>query len=436
MTVQPNETQQRAIAYAIKPLAILSFLSASYVVYHLLVQKREKLKRMYHRIILGINIYVLPYAITDFVGTWAMPVGTPYRVGAAGNQGTCIAQGFIQIICAAAVPYYYSSLSVFSCFAVRNSFKEENYRHIEKWIHLGAIFVTLPIAIMFATRESINPGISVCYLAEYPNGCVDDPNVPCERGGDSLTSSIETIYGAAFAIITFIIPPAALLYLQGIIKSGTRDTNRSVGKKKLIESLRKRALKNLTAQSGLYLLSFWSTQALGYISFGYHLITGKWSYSLAIAGICCSSFQGVVLMLVYFRLEAKEDAVAVCDLPEGETEDGQRAKANAKVTVADIREAAKNTKPRSWRSSLSSSRRYPFNIFDGQVDESSPWAKFLNPDSDSEDDLDINLEDVGENKLKDNPDDGVSKDGFENDTASYPNVTEDPASEINYNGPV
>eukprot|EP00957_Ditylum_brightwellii_P116749 8905380-Ditylum_brightwellii.AAC.1 len=139
MIVQPNEKQQRAIAYALKPLAVLSFLSGSYVIYHLLIKKPEKLKRMYHRIILAMNICVLPYAVVDFVGTWAMPIGTPYRIGAAGNQGTCIAQGFVSIIVTIAVPYYYSSLSVFSCFAVQNSFKEENYRHIEKWIHLGAI---------------------------------------------------------------------------------------------------------------------------------------------------------------------------------------------------------------------------------------------------------------------------------------------------------
>jgi len=363
------------------------------------------------------NICVLPYAVVDFVGTWAMPIGTPYRIGAAGNQGTCIAQGFVSIIVTIAVPYYYSSLSVFSCFAVRNSFKEENYRHIEKWIHLGAIIVSLPIAFIFAVRNSINPSIVVCFVAEYPFGCVEDPNVPCERGGDSLTLAIETMYSWVLMAILFIIPPAALLYLRGFIKRATRDTNRSVGKKKIIETFRKRVLKDLIAQSSLYLLSFWSTQIFLYISHGYHLITGKDSYDLVIAGVCCSSFQGVVLMLVYFQLEAKKGDVAVCEGPGGEIRNYQGAKDDTNLSVRDIREAAKRTRNRlrSWKSSLSSQRKYSLHIFDGEVDGSSPWAKFLNADDDSEDDLDLNLEDVDRNDIYDKPDDNVSQEFCEND---------------------
>eukprot|EP00957_Ditylum_brightwellii_P111311 8488592-Ditylum_brightwellii.AAC.1 len=95
MFPRPNDRQQRASAYAQKPLAALSFLSSCYVIHYILVQKPEKLKRVYHRLVLVMNICVLPYAITDFIGTWAMPVGTPYYIGAAGNEATCSVQGFI-----------------------------------------------------------------------------------------------------------------------------------------------------------------------------------------------------------------------------------------------------------------------------------------------------------------------------------------------------
>jgi len=359
------------------------------------------------------NICILPYAITDFVGTWAMPVGTPYRIGALGNQGTCIAQGFVSIIVTIAVPYYYSSLSVFSCFAVRNSFKEENYRHIEKWIHLGAIIVSLPFAINVAATKSINPSVLKCFIGEYPFGCLDDPNVPCERGG---ASAAEKMYSLMFVIITFIIPPTSLLYLRGFIKRATRDTNRSVGKKKIIETFRKRALKDLTHQSSLYLLSFWSTQIIAYIHYGYHLITGKGSYSLGIVGRCCLAFQGVVLMWVYLQLEAKKGTTEVHEALGVENENNsQGAMDNTNLTVTNIRKAAKNTKQRSSRISFSSQEKYSFHIFDGEVDESSPWAKFLNPDDDSEDDLDLYLEDVDKNDIDGKLDDNVSEGFVEND---------------------
>uniref|UniRef100_A0A7S1Z7N8 G-protein coupled receptors family 1 profile domain-containing protein n=1 Tax=Ditylum brightwellii TaxID=49249 RepID=A0A7S1Z7N8_9STRA len=399
----PNDTQQRAIAYAPKPLAALSFLSGCYVIHHILVQKPEKLKRMYHRLVLVMNICVMIYAITDFIGTWAMPVGTPYRIGAAGNQATCTAQGFISSVFYLTVPYYYSSLSIYSCFAVLNSFKEEKYRHIEKWLHFGAICTSLPIVIFFAAREGINPSVVVCRPQEYPFGCDKDPNVPCQRGGDDLSTVFFNIYGGIYISITLIIPPAALLFLYVSIKKANRDTNKNVGKKKVIDKFRKAALKDLSAQSGLYLLSFWSTQIVNYSHFVYDISTGKFSYDLAIAATSFSSIQGVVLMLVYFRLEAKKD------VPLGVILGGhQDASFKVNTTVESIREAAKNggqRRRKSAASSTSSGRRYSFHIFDGEADESSPWAQFLNPDDDSKDDVMDSSPDIKEEITSETNDD-------------------------------
>jgi len=367
-----------------KPLAFLSFLSGSYVIFHLLARRRDKLKRMYHRIILAMNMCVVPYAIADFVGTWAMLKGTPYRLGAAGNQTTCDVQGFFKVIVFIAVPYYYSSLSVYSCFAVRNSFKEENYRYIEKWIHLGALFVTLPFATYSLKTEFINPGVTVCFSEEFPKGCALDPDIPCERGGD--TSILLQIYGLISMAITFVIPPVALLVLRHSIKRASLDEQMSLGKKKVIESYRKKALKELTAQSALYLFSLWITHILGYMSYGYELATGVFSYDITIVGNCLASFQGVILLFVYFWLEGKKRTV-VCDPPKDEAGSHQVNFSNAKLTVADIQERAKHYIKSSTVPSTSS--RFSFHIFDGEVDESSPWAKFLNPDDYSEDDDDF-----------------------------------------------
>mmetsp|Transcript_32993 Transcript_32993/g.43971 ORF Transcript_32993/g.43971 Transcript_32993/m.43971 type:complete len:440 (-) Transcript_32993:168-1487(-) len=438
MIPQPNDRQQRASAYALKPLAALSFLSGCYVIYHILVQKPEKLKRMYHRIILAMNICLLPYAITDFVGTWAMPAGTPYRLGALGNQTTCTIQGFLSIVFSFAVPYYYSSLSIYSCFAVRNSFKEESYRHIEKWIHLSAVCISLPVAVFFAAIEGINPNATVCYAAEFPPNCANDPGVPCERGGDSVSMMIKKIYALCIIFVTFVIPPMALLYLRASIKKVNRDTKGSVGKKKMIESFRKRALKDLSAQSGLYLLSFWSTHIIGYVYFSFYLITGKFSDDISILSGCCTSVQGVVLVLVYFRLEAKtaNRGDVACKVHSAEVERQQGDSGNNKFTVSDIRESARCYKPRE---SIGSERKYSFHIFDGEADESSPWAKFLNPDDDSENDdvfspgieedlpSNINNNDA---VLNINPDDDSGND-IENAVTSSPGVEEDLPSNIN-----
>jgi len=381
-----NETQQRAYAYAMKPFAALSFLSGGFVIYHLLVQRRDKLQRMYHRIILAMNICVVTVAAADFVGTWAMPVGTPYRLGAAGNQTTCTTQGFARIVFYLAVPYYYSSLSIYSYVAVEKSFMEKNYRHIEKWIHRGAIIVTIPLAIFFLLFKKINPGLVGCSVEEYPLGCIDDPNVPCQRGGDALSEMFKKIYGSVFIIITFVIPPMALLFLRASIKKASHGAIGSKGKKKMIESFRKEALKNLTAQSALYLLSFWSTQILNYITALTIIFTGYYPYYIHISGLCSSSFQGVVLLLVYFRLEAKTSSaktgIETCEATRDSAQIQQNDSGDIRLTVADIRETA-----RAERKPVGATHKYSFNIFDGTPDESSPWAKFLNPGDDSEDEF-------------------------------------------------
>ena len=66
----PTITEQRALAYAQKPFAILSFLACTYGIYYLLVKRPEKRKRLYHRLMLAIFICFLPLSIVLFIGTW------------------------------------------------------------------------------------------------------------------------------------------------------------------------------------------------------------------------------------------------------------------------------------------------------------------------------------------------------------------------------
>lgn len=111
----PNLTQQRALAYAPKPFAALSFLSSLFVMYYLLIRHPEKRDRMYHRLILSIFVCILPLSFCLFWGTWAMPEGSvPWAIGASGTSTTCSIQGFLITTFILAFPFYYASLSVFA----------------------------------------------------------------------------------------------------------------------------------------------------------------------------------------------------------------------------------------------------------------------------------------------------------------------------------
>ena len=50
--------QQRAVAFVHIPFAVISIFSSCYVIHHLLCREREKLGRMYHRIVLSMNVAI------------------------------------------------------------------------------------------------------------------------------------------------------------------------------------------------------------------------------------------------------------------------------------------------------------------------------------------------------------------------------------------
>lgn len=128
-----------------------------------------------------------------------MPENIPWAVGASGNSVTCSIQGFIYITFYLAFPFYYASISVFACksvlltwvfvvfkvgihlpelllllfshyficfpdVALKNNFKEEKYRWMEKWIHVGAYLPPLTLAIIALVEDWISPGLAVCTM--------------------------------------------------------------------------------------------------------------------------------------------------------------------------------------------------------------------------------------------------------------------------------
>ena len=73
-TEWPTTSEQRALAYAPKPFALLSFLSSLFVMYYLLIRHPEKRKRMYHRLMLSTFGCFLPLSFAIFWGTWVRAI--------------------------------------------------------------------------------------------------------------------------------------------------------------------------------------------------------------------------------------------------------------------------------------------------------------------------------------------------------------------------
>lgn len=171
--VPPSITQQRAFAYAAKPFALLSFLSSLWIIYRLLIRCAKRKLTMYHRLILSAAFCLSILSFCLFWGTWAMPVGTTYVVGASGNNNTCEAQGFLYDWAYIAFPFYYASFSVLALVSVKHNFKEEKYVWMEKWIHLLAYVPPLIFVIYASISDWLGPGVAICsfryFLSDEPS---------------------------------------------------------------------------------------------------------------------------------------------------------------------------------------------------------------------------------------------------------------------------
>lgn len=89
----PTLAQQKGLAIAPLPFAGLSFLSSSYVIYFLLGKERQRLGRMYHRLVLSMNVANLFLSLLWMWSPFAVPEGTPNYFGASGTIQTCTASG-------------------------------------------------------------------------------------------------------------------------------------------------------------------------------------------------------------------------------------------------------------------------------------------------------------------------------------------------------
>mmetsp|Transcript_11422 Transcript_11422/g.24261 ORF Transcript_11422/g.24261 Transcript_11422/m.24261 type:complete len:327 (+) Transcript_11422:178-1158(+) len=275
----PNTPQQKAFAYAPKPFALLSFLSALLVIHYLFLRHPQKLKRMYHRIILSTFFCLLFESLALFWGTWAVPVGTPHVIGAFGNDATCATEGFLLTSFGWAESLYYASLSIYTLMAVKHNFREEKYQWIEKWIHGISIGVPLIFSIVGVAGHFFRAGLAYCHLT-FMRTC--DPSVngdlqECRGGRYTLLFHVPYIW---IITVSFLTSSSAMIYLYHSFEQTEDDVEQAVGMRLLIQSAKKQKLKEVAQQLGLYLFSCW----FGYIVLVIWMIiyfdTGNLNYPL------------------------------------------------------------------------------------------------------------------------------------------------------------
>lgn len=141
----PFTIEQKIILALIPKLTgLISGIFSIYMIYTIMFDK-QRMKRTYHRIMLGISICDLPTSFFLGLSTWPIPNDTNV-LWAVGNTTTCTIQGFFTqfgLICAC----YNASLSIYYLLVIRYGYKEHQMMMIEKFLHC--------IPILFAISASI-----------------------------------------------------------------------------------------------------------------------------------------------------------------------------------------------------------------------------------------------------------------------------------------
>jgi hypothetical protein len=88
-----NRGQQVALAVTPKVTGLLSLLGSSWIVVEVLTQKSKR-NNVYNRILCAMSFFDVLTSAWMFASTWPIPEGTEGVAFAAGNEKTCIAQGF------------------------------------------------------------------------------------------------------------------------------------------------------------------------------------------------------------------------------------------------------------------------------------------------------------------------------------------------------
>lgn len=343
---------------------------------------------MYHRLVLSAAFCLNILSFCLFWGTWAIPVGTSWAVGASGNNNTCTAQGLLYDWTYVAFPFYYASFSVLALVSVKHNFKEEKYAWIEKWIHLGAYIPPSIFVIYAAVADWIKPGVAICSFRYYYI-TEDDEVVPRKLWHVSpiaINSSFFTLSSILNSLVSHVLDQSIIVGIQFVELLAATITicylwfnftkiqssiDAAIGMTRIREEARKQRTRDVAIQSGIYLSSFWFMYIANIVAMMMYYLTDRMPYNAQIVANVITGTQGIVLLVVYYGVVKQSDSVK---LP---TRVHPRDDRNETVSKIRANAANQSERPRLSLTPIS------FRIFDGIPAEDSPWAAFLEDDIES-----------------------------------------------------
>jgi hypothetical protein len=169
----------------VAPLSIVGSCLTLRAIFYQYKDKRQL--TTYQRLLLGISTSDLMLSTALAFGPIPMPAGLQdHGIPAFGTVSTCTAQGFFMQLGSAS--FVYSQMLMFYFvlvikYNVTSKFLETRIEPIMHSIPIGFHGFT---SLLGLALDVFNPSGVSCWVGGSPTGCEDDPEVECERGGNSV----------------------------------------------------------------------------------------------------------------------------------------------------------------------------------------------------------------------------------------------------------
>jgi len=147
-------------AWIARITASFSTVGSFFIIYMIISNRKTKLVRPYHRIMLLMSIFDMLQSIAMSVTVAAIPRELSID-GAKGDAGTCKAQGFF-IVLGLAVPLYNSCLNIYYVSTIRYRITSQRFAKFEPILHTVAVLGPLFMAILFTARDNMVPFHILC----------------------------------------------------------------------------------------------------------------------------------------------------------------------------------------------------------------------------------------------------------------------------------
>lgn len=246
--------------------APLSVIGSAMIIYIILSDRKRKLQRVYHRLLLAYSTIDFIFSINLALSGAVVPKGTPGVWGAIGNQATCEASGFITQF-GQSSGLYAAFMCLYYMLILRYDVREETIaKRVEPFVHGLAFLFPLVFASAMLVLGMYNPTnvlIGWCFINAYPADCLRREEIECERGENYLLWLWIT--NAPYFVYSSTVTISCILSYLTVRKLELRSSRRWTHNNQSMEKTKETAI-----QAFLYIIAF----TLTYCCFGLSTLFG------------------------------------------------------------------------------------------------------------------------------------------------------------------